>query len=179
MWGSSVGFLPPRVLPWDRAKASLQLSLHLHLALLILLFSLPPLQVAWQHSLNKSGKGPTENEMVGWHHQLNGHEFEQVLGVGDGQGSLACCNPWCLKESDMTEWLNWTESIPSLNHHQKKPCLRLLISRTGAETERGIICYIWCSRHHFWDIISILKFNLILPSQPIFKTVIIIPKLLI
>ena len=48
--------------------------------------------------------------MVGWHHQLNGHEFEQALGVGDGQGSLVCCSPWGCKESDMTEWLNWTKS---------------------------------------------------------------------
>ena len=45
----------------------------------------------------------TEGEMVGWNHQSNGHKFEQALGVGDGQGSLACCNPWCYKESDMTE----------------------------------------------------------------------------
>ena len=51
-------------------------------------------------------KGTTEDEMIGWHHQLNGHEFEQALGVGDGQGSLACCSPWCCQESDMTEWLN-------------------------------------------------------------------------
>ena len=48
----------------------------------------------------------TEDEMVGWHHQLNGHEFEQALGVGDGQGSLACCSSWDCKESDMTERLN-------------------------------------------------------------------------
>ena len=45
----------------------------------------------------------TENEMVGWHHRLVGHEFEQAPEVGDGQGSLACCSPWDLKESDMTE----------------------------------------------------------------------------
>ena len=45
----------------------------------------------------------TEEKMVGQHHRLNGREFEQVLGVGDGQGGLACCNPWGLKESDMTE----------------------------------------------------------------------------
>ena len=44
--------------------------------------------------------------MAGWHHQLNGHEFEQPPGVGDGQGSLVCCSPWGLKESDMTEPLN-------------------------------------------------------------------------
>ena len=51
-------------------------------------------------------KGMTEDEMVGWHHQLNEHEFEQALGVGDGQGSLACCSPQGCKESDMTEQLN-------------------------------------------------------------------------
>ena len=48
----------------------------------------------------------TEEEMVGWHHQLDGHEFEQVLGVGEGQGGLACCSPWSCKELDMTEQLN-------------------------------------------------------------------------
>ena len=52
-------------------------------------------------------KGTTEEEMVTWHHRLNGREFEQAPGVGDGQGSLACCSPWGRKESDMTEWLNW------------------------------------------------------------------------
>ena len=46
-------------------------------------------------------KGATENEIVGWHHQLNGHEFEQVPGDSEGQGSLACCSPWGHKESDM------------------------------------------------------------------------------
>ena len=53
-------------------------------------------------------KGTTEDEMAGWHHQLNGHEFEQALGVDDGQGSLECCSPPGLKESDTTERLNWT-----------------------------------------------------------------------
>ena len=53
--------------------------------------------------------GVAEDEMVGWHHWLNGHEFEQTPEVGDGQGGLACCSPWGRKESDMTEWLNWTE----------------------------------------------------------------------
>ena len=50
-------------------------------------------------------KGMTENEMAGWHHWLDGHEFEQAPGVGDGQGSLACCSPWGHKESDITEWI--------------------------------------------------------------------------
>ena len=54
-------------------------------------------------------KGTTDNEMVGWHHQLNRHEFEKALGVGDGQGSLMCCSTWGCKELDTTEWLNWTE----------------------------------------------------------------------
>ena len=49
----------------------------------------------------------TEDEIVGWHHWLNGHEFEQVLGVSDGQGSLACCSPCDHRELDMTERLNW------------------------------------------------------------------------
>ena len=52
-------------------------------------------------------KGLTEDEMVGWHHRLNGHEFEETPGVGGGQGGLACCSPWGCKESDMTELLNW------------------------------------------------------------------------
>ena len=56
-------------------------------------------------------KGMTEDETVGWHHWFNGHEFEQSPGVGDGQGSLVCCCPWGLKESDMTEQLNWTERL--------------------------------------------------------------------
>ena len=48
----------------------------------------------------------TESEMVGWHHRLDGHEFEQALGFVDGQGSLVCCSPWGCKESDTTEQLN-------------------------------------------------------------------------
>ena len=51
----------------------------------------------------------TEDEMVGWHHRLSGHEFEQAPGAGDGQGGLACCSPWGHKESDTTERLNSTE----------------------------------------------------------------------
>ena len=53
--------------------------------------------------------GKTEDEMVGWHHRLNGHGFGWTPGVGDGQGGLACCSSWGHKESDTTEQLNWTE----------------------------------------------------------------------
>ena len=49
----------------------------------------------------------TENLIVGWHQRLNGHEFEQALGVGDGQGGLMCCSPWGYKESDLTKRMNW------------------------------------------------------------------------
>ena len=56
-------------------------------------------------------KGMIEDEMVGWHHWLDGHEFEQALGVGDGWRSLACCSPWGCNESDMTERLSWTERL--------------------------------------------------------------------
>ena len=54
-------------------------------------------------------KRMTEDEMAGWHHRLSGHEFEWTLGVGDEQGALACCGLQGRKESDTTEWLNWTE----------------------------------------------------------------------
>ena len=52
-------------------------------------------------------KGTTEDEMVGWHHRLDGREFDQIQGVGDGLESLACCSPWVRKASDMIEQLNW------------------------------------------------------------------------
>ena len=58
-------------------------------------------------------KGTTEDDMVGWYHWLNGHEFEDPAGVCDGQGGLACFSPWGHKESDTTEQLNWTELNPS------------------------------------------------------------------
>ena len=61
----------------------------------------------WER-LKVGGKGTTEDEMVGWHHRCDGHEFEETLGVGDGQGSLACCSPWGCKELDTTKQLNWT-----------------------------------------------------------------------
>ena len=56
-------------------------------------------------------KGTTEDEMVGWHHGLNGYGFEWTPGVGDGQGGLVCCSSWGHKESNTTERLNWTELI--------------------------------------------------------------------
>ena len=60
-------------------------------------------------------KEMADDEMVGWHHRLDAHEFEQAPGVSDGQGSLACCSPWCYKELDTTEWLNWTKVKSTVN----------------------------------------------------------------
>jgi len=62
-------------------------------------------------------KGTTEDETAGWHHQLDGHEFEQAPGVADGQGSLVCHSPWCHKKLDTTEWLNWTELMTQKLHY--------------------------------------------------------------
>ena len=66
-------------------------------------------------------KGTTEDEMIGWHHWLNGHEFEQALGVGDGQGSLVCCSPWGHKESDTTERLDWLTEVSSTRIKKQSP----------------------------------------------------------
>ena len=63
--------------------------------------------------------------MVGWHHRLDGHEFEQALGIGDGRGSLACCSPWGCKELDMTE-LNCTEMTGSKGSAQIQPPLSFM-----------------------------------------------------
>ena len=69
-------------------------------------------------------KGQQRMKMVGWHRYLNGHEFEQAPGVGDGQGSLVCCSPWGRKVSDTTERLNWTELLWSTQNLQCIQCLR-------------------------------------------------------
>ena len=66
-------------------------------------------------------KGTTEDEMARWHHRLDGRGFGWALGVGDGQGGLVCCNSWCRKELDLTEWLNWTEQFPWRRKWQPTP----------------------------------------------------------
>ena len=69
-------------------------------------------------------KWMTEDEMVGWHHQLNGHEFEKTLGDSEGQGGLACCSSWGHKELDMTERLNWTSYLLLSPQHMTDTILR-------------------------------------------------------
>jgi len=67
---------------------------------------------AWK-DWRQEEKETTENEMIGWYHQLDGHEYEQVLEVGDILGSLVCCSPWGYRESNTTEQINWTDFLTS------------------------------------------------------------------
>ena len=84
-------------------------------------------------------KGTTEDEMAARHHWLDGRESEWTPGVGDGQGRLACCDSWGRKESDMTEWLNWTEQ-------DWKRSVFILIPQKGSAKE--------CSNYHTTALIS-------------------------
>ena len=81
-------------------------------------------------------KGMTEDEMVGWHHQLSGHEFEHTPGDDEGQGSLACCSSWGRKESDRTEWLN---------KEQQQQCVYKLLGFPGGTRGKENACQ--CRRH--------------------------------
>ena len=80
-------------------------------------------------------KGTTEDELVGWHHQLDGHEFEQAPSVGDGQWSLACCAPWGHTELDITEGLNWTEQSICLPIQEMQ---KMEISIPGSGRSSGV-----------------------------------------
>ena len=119
----------------------------------------------------------TEDEMAGWHYWLDEHEFGWTLGVGDGQGGLACCSPWGHKESDMTERLNWTElmdsSLPGSSVHrifQARILERIAISfsrgssqsrnQTHGSCVGSWILYHWTT----WEAISYKK--KVLPGQP-------------
>ena len=77
----------------------------------------------------RQDKGVTEDEVVGWHHWLNGYEFEQVLGVNEGQGNLACCSPWGRKESNLPEWLNNSYNLRAVPTLQQK-CWHLSVVGT-------------------------------------------------
>ena len=98
-------------------------------------------------------KGVTEDEMVGWHHQFNGHECEHAPGVGDGQGSLACCNPWGHKESGTTEWLKDNNIYFTYGNHMfthycifPPPSLSPTVSTSVFSTSGGQILNHWASR---------------------------------
>ena len=89
-------------------------------------------------------KGTTEDEMVGWHHQYNGHEFEQAPGVADEQGSLACCSPWGCKESETTEQGNWLTDL----------CIGRWILHHWASREALLMCCNPPRRPWSWCLIS-------------------------
>ena len=99
-------------------------------------------------------KWTTEDEMVGWYHWLDGHEFEQVLGVGDGLGSLACCNAWSRKELDTTERLNWTEMMFRCESWTIKKVERRIIDAFELWCWRGLLRVSWTAR---WSNQSILN----------------------
>ena len=77
----------------------------------------------------------TEGKMVGWHHRLKGHEFDQALGVGDGHGSLACCSPWGCKQLDTTEQLHWTDwkDVTMYKVMIRWPCISGLVTEDMPE----------------------------------------------
>ena len=112
--------------PWDffgrdDAKAETPVLWPPHVKIW-LIWKDPDAGTDWGHK----EKGAIEDEIVGWHHWLNGHEFGWTLGVGDGEGGLACCSSWGRKELDMTE-LNWTEECELgngkfLNWYAKETC---------------------------------------------------------
>ena len=88
----------------------------------------------------KEEKGMTEDEMAGWHHWLGGHESEWTLGVGDGQGGLACCDSWGRKESDRTERLNWTELKVKWHRHMERQRPERLggVHRDSSQTRKQV-----------------------------------------
>ena len=112
--------------PWTARRSNqsiLKISPGCSLEGLMLKLKLQTLATSWEEfgkdpdagkNWGQKEKGTTEDEMVGWHHQLNGHGFGYPPGVDDGQGGLVCCGSWGHKESDTTKWLNWIELIYSV-----------------------------------------------------------------
>ena len=94
-------------------------------------------------------KETTEDEMVGWHHRPNGHEFVQAPGVGDGQGGLACCDSWCHKESDMTKWLIWTE-LKTIY----KQSFHAFWKRSGLLRNKYLFCFPFWFTWWWWWLVS-------------------------
>ena len=87
-------------------------------------------------------KGTTEDETIGWHHQLYGLEFEQALGVGDGQGSLVYCSPWGPKGLKMTERLNWTDCHIIAKTWIKSGCGRIMYFRQREDQSEISLVYL-------------------------------------
>ena len=107
-------------------------------------------------------KGMTEDEMVGWHHRFNGHEFGQTPGVGDRQGGLVCCTPWGCKELNTTERLDWTES-KSAPH---SPLASFLPHSTFTQTNSTQFTYLHSTTYSFPFHFILSLVHPILPSVP-------------
>ena len=99
-------------------------------------------------------KGTTKDEMAGWHHWLDGHEFGWALGVGDGQGGPACCDSWGCKESDTTEQLNWTYTLHDIKHLWLLPFHDC--DHKCSHTFTKCSCRGWY--HHCWKQVSLVPF---------------------
>ena len=113
--------------------------------------------------------GMRKDEMVEWHHWLDGHELELASGVGDGQGGLACCSPWGCKELGMTErlnWLNWTEFVRLLSFLKE--------SSYSSENYEICVCAFWWGEGMVFDWykshwVLIMNFKLLLGSNIFFN----------
>ena len=115
-------------------------------------------------------KGTTEDEMAGWHHQLDGHEFGWTLGVGDGQGGLACCSSWGHKESDTTARLNWTEVLQGTGTTDPSGLLpHMAVLLTNSEESLHSLTFTSVGAPHFspipatFTMLSVVFLNEILP----------------
>jgi len=111
-------------------------------------------------------KGMTEDEMAGWHHRLNGHEFEWAAGDSDRQGGLACCSPWGHKESDTTEQLTWTELITpsgkaSLTAYTPPQPLPLppIALKSSSRFQNFSVIILYVCRLWFWSSVSHAQTN--------------------
>ena len=98
-------------------------------------------------------KGTTEDELVGWHHRLNGHEFEQASGDGKGQGRLECCSPWGCKESDTTEQLNNTAR--QVTHKYIHVCTKPEKNRAFSQTAVTLGTHQTCAEYIYSSIITL------------------------
>ena len=117
-------------------------------------------------------KGMTEDEMVGWHHWLSRHEFEQTPGDGEGPGSLACCSPQGLKESDRTEWLNTTTCVGALvpTENSKVFCYVYSLRKNQAPALKLHYCFWTVSPLFLHSLPSLI--NSSLNSQPRDQTIV-------
>ena len=119
----------------------------------------PPHMMSWligkdcdvERDWGQEEKATTEDEMAGWHPGLNGHEFGWTPGVGDGQGGLACCDSWGLKESDTTERLNWTDWYSCaifLKWHVLQLMASYIQMKCDLLTSFSLSCYLCCLYSH-------------------------------